>query len=98
AFGLAVYTEEYQLFWNILREPLHITHHNDVVLIPCLRPREEFLDGAKRLVHGLIQIRRRRGIGVRDRDSATAPAADFAGRLPWPPVRIPQRVVFVGIA
>src|SRR5262249_7951919 len=61
--------------------------------------------GARQLVDRAVRLINRRiggggcaGIRVGDRDPPERLAADLARRLPVGPVRIPQRVVLVGVA
>src|SRR5262245_66240998 len=60
--------------------------------------RDEFRNGAIGLIDRLIRIRGRRGVGIGNRDAMERLSADLARRLPGRPIRIPERVVFVGIA
>src|SRR5262245_2929970 len=58
----------------------------------------QFGDRPMGLVDRLVRVSRSRRIRIRDRDSTEPFAPDLARRLPLGPIRVPKRVVFVGVA
>src|SRR5271170_4960743 len=67
------------------------------IYTPFWRVSEQVLDGTVGLVDRGVRIGGSAGVGIGDGDAAEAGAADDMRRLPVGPVRIEQRIIFVGV-